>query len=623
VKQRLFDLGALAMAGLALLVAPASALAHAVPVATAPEPYAVVRDAPSEIAIRYSERVEGRASSLEVFDARGFRVVTEAPAVPAADPWLFRMTLPTLTSGIYTVSWRVTSADDGHVTTGAHVFVVGAVGTAALPRPAPVMATRSWMEVGGRWANTLGEVAILGLLTAPLVLRSTATPQMPARQLVLASAGVAMLGAAVAGAAKAAQIAPGRSAWVELSVLMSTALGRVWAAKIAVLVLLATTVVMAYRATGKWRRSLWALAILLALLTLLAGSVVSHSAAVVESRPLAIAAQMTHLLAIALWVGGLGYFATVFWHARGGDLALAAAASAIPAFSVLATVALGALTVTGVYLARLHLGSADELISTPYGRTLTAKLGIVAVMLGLGGYHQFFVHRRVLAALAQPQLVPTLGRRLRRTLKLEALLGAVALLLAGVLGTTTPPHVATAGDAEVFRQDRDLEDARLVTEVWPLRPGLNTIRVTVSDRRGQPLGTTTSALLRLRATEADAAPIVIALDRESPGTFSRTGPLLGLPGRWLGQLVVQRTEAYDLHDRLELAVREPSGHHAHETRAAPLDVPMGLTAAGIAAAAGVLALRSRRTLRRALQLTTARARTSDASPGEIRRCGRS
>src|SRR4029453_10228711 len=95
-----------------------------------PAPNATLSEAPHEIVIRFSERVDGRASTLEVLDAHGQRVDHGDATVDAGDPWRYRMGVHGIGDGVYTVAWQVLSADDGHVTDGAHVF---AVGTAVAP----------------------------------------------------------------------------------------------------------------------------------------------------------------------------------------------------------------------------------------------------------------------------------------------------------------------------------------------------------------------------------------------------------------------------------------------------------------------------------------------------------
>ena len=115
----------LIVGGIVLLLEPSSVWAHAVPRTTLPAANAVLQEAPHEITIRFSERVEPRASSLQVLDSLGRRLDDGTATVVPDDPWLYHVTLPALAAGVYTVSWRVMSADDGHVTEGAYVFAVG------------------------------------------------------------------------------------------------------------------------------------------------------------------------------------------------------------------------------------------------------------------------------------------------------------------------------------------------------------------------------------------------------------------------------------------------------------------------------------------------------------------
>jgi copper transport protein len=505
---------------------------------------------------------------------------------------------------VYTVSWRVMSADDGHITEGSYVFAVGEVASVAPSSPGQTAAVAGWPEPLVRWFGMLGAVALLGMLITPPVFRRGGSSPALRLSMVLPWACALVASGGITLFLKARQISPTHDIWAGLGALMPTTIGRVWVVKIAFTVLLAGAVAAYWRARSH-RTWLWSLGIVLALLILASDGLVSHSAATVELRSLAVGAQMVHLLGVALWVGGLGYFATLFWRGslRDGSLVYQLA-WALPAFSLLAAAAVGLLTLSGIYLARLHLGSIADLASTLYGRILLAKLAIVALMSALGGYHQFVVHRRILGSLNRPpEHGDRVGRRFRRTLRLEALLGLLTLLLAAYLGTTSPPHMAMSTTLEPFRHEREVGEAKLMLEVWPFRPGLNTIRLTVTNRAGQPLRNATAAMLQLQPTQVDVGPVAVALDQESPGRFVTTGPFLGMEGQWRGRLTVQQAEGYDLHDRFELLLPGNAVQHAHDASPAPVDAVMGLVAIGIAAMTILLLIMSRRKLDRALRLT--------------------
>jgi copper transport protein len=269
---------------------------------------------------------------------------------------------------------------------------------------------------------------------------------------------------------------------------------------------------------------------------------------------------------------------------------------------VMAVGAVGLLTVSGLYLTQLHLSSAEQLLSTPYGRTLLAKLAVVALMLSLGGYHQFIVQPRVVASLDR-----SAGRRdrvwqsFKRTLRIEAGLGLLALLLASSLGTTSPPSGAPAAAAAAFRQARAVDDAHLAIEVWPLRPGPNTVRLTATGHDGHPLTDATAALLQLQAEGSDTAPLGFTFDREAPGVFVRRDAVLGIEGRWKGQVTVQRQGAYDLHDRFELVLTTQTDQHAPPRSSAGIGTVTALAYLGIIGTTLFLFLMSIRRLTAARQ----------------------
>lgn len=103
---------------------------------------------------------------------------------------------------------------------------------------------------------------------------------------------------------------------------------------------------------------------------------------------LIILSREVHVLAAAAWTGGLFALANVVF---GHRIALAVA---LPRFSRLATAALDAVTVTGIVDAVIQLGGRPgarlfDLLQSPYGWIVLAKLSCLAVLAALGGRIRF------------------------------------------------------------------------------------------------------------------------------------------------------------------------------------------------------------------------------------------
>jgi copper resistance protein C len=112
-------------AGAALtLSAAAPVLAHAHLVRATPPAGATVGAAPSEVTLRFNEKLETVFSSVVVRDAAGKAVDKADPKVDKADRTIMRVSLPPLAPGVYKVEWRALSADT-HKINGDFTFVVG------------------------------------------------------------------------------------------------------------------------------------------------------------------------------------------------------------------------------------------------------------------------------------------------------------------------------------------------------------------------------------------------------------------------------------------------------------------------------------------------------------------
>src|SRR4051794_11095846 len=111
------------MVAVVLFAIPATAFSHASLLGTAPANDQVVKSAPSDITLTFSEHISVAFGGVKVFGPDGARVDVRGVAVDN-DRVAVRMP-KRIARGTYAVSWRVISAD-GHPVRGAFVFHVGA-----------------------------------------------------------------------------------------------------------------------------------------------------------------------------------------------------------------------------------------------------------------------------------------------------------------------------------------------------------------------------------------------------------------------------------------------------------------------------------------------------------------
>jgi len=106
-----------------LLLRPPSAAAHAFLDHADPRVGSTVDASPSTVTLFFTEPVEPAFSHVEVEEADGRKVATEAVRHPAPDR--LELPLPALSPGNYTVRWGVVSVDT-HPTEGRFTFTVRA-----------------------------------------------------------------------------------------------------------------------------------------------------------------------------------------------------------------------------------------------------------------------------------------------------------------------------------------------------------------------------------------------------------------------------------------------------------------------------------------------------------------
>ena len=180
---------------------------------------------------------------------------------------------------------------------------------------------------------------------------------------------------------------------------------------------------------------------LLALPLVASRSLTSHAAAVGENAELVVAADSVHLIATALWAGGLSALWRLFYLGNHHlNLPHDWTARLVNRFSRLALVSVALLVITGLYRSWIHVGSLDVLKSTDYGNVLMLKLALFIVMLALGALNFFSTKPRLAKSAEANSGQHSDSRQALRRIGAESFIGLVIFAVTGWL-TVLPPGV--------------------------------------------------------------------------------------------------------------------------------------------------------------------------------------
>jgi putative copper resistance protein D len=146
--------------------------------------------------------------------------------------------------------------------------------------------------------------------------------------------------------------------------------------------------------------------------------------------------QMVHLLAAALWLGGLVPLAWFLRRARHPSCAgwISLARDVLPRFSHMGYAAVALLAATGAINSLLLVGSFGALVGTAYGRLLGLKILLFSVMVVLALINRF----RLLPRLRREPQPSAPIAALARSVLFEQALGFAVLAVVSVLGTWPP-----------------------------------------------------------------------------------------------------------------------------------------------------------------------------------------
>ncbi len=149
------------------------------------------------------------------------------------------------------------------------------------------------------------------------------------------------------------------------------------------------------------------------------------------------AADVLHLIAAAAWAGALVPLAIVLTAVGRDRRSLAVARAATLRFSAIGVASVGTIIATGIINTWYLAGSVEVLTATTYGRLLLVKIGLFLVMVAVAAINKL----RLTPPLVQEPDDAIAGdalRQLRRNCLIEAVLGALIIVIVAVLGILPP-----------------------------------------------------------------------------------------------------------------------------------------------------------------------------------------
>ena len=596
-------LAVVAAAAAAMATATAgTASAHPFTDETVPARFSSAPVGTSEVVVRYSESVEIAHSSLEVFDGEGSRVDNGDTAYHGDGDTALVVTTAPLGEGTYTVASRVLSRVDGHLVPSAFVFGVGDAVVAEDPAGvgAGIGDIVFFDQAGARFPGLAGQAVVLGAVMSSLLVWGGVARRHPEAAAEGVAAAVHSRLMTLVGIGLVAVLA---SNMIMLAVQMvsldtsaagvlGTSFGTTWIVRMGI----TAALIGAWFAAERRRRpGAAAMAPLLALSLALAATTTMMSHGMASGEPAAAAIDYLHNLVAAAWIGGVAYLAFALLPALrgaaggpatagggGGGAGDALMLAAIPRFTVIASVSIGIVVVSGPVLMWMLDGDLGDIAESVYGQLIMAKVGLALAMVCIAAHH----HRVRAAAVrsfragGRADVLRRIGPGLRAEAVVGlALIGAVALLANSVLpdgqlqlqGAGGGGEAADGGGGGSYAGLSAVEyapGAAFGIEIRPFAPGANTVRVAAAGHGGEPLPDLDGVKVKVSNPLRGIAPIEVPV-REEEGEGGGGGEggegggvrtyaaevAFGFPGRWQLEIEALRSGSANEAVAMDLLVK--------------------------------------------------------------------
>lgn len=550
------------MTSLVLLVLTTGLMGHATLLNTVPLANSRLEQSPPKVELHFNEGIEPVFNGVMVLNHNGLPVHQAEAELSRNRKVLSVAVREDLPQGIYTVAWRATSSD-GHQIGGNFGFSVGEEFQASGMVADESGSQNNWPGAGlavNRWLYLLAMMMFVGGFTfgAVILLPVVKNPSLEIPSEVAAEVRrvflrffswswvvllvTTVLNLLFKAAAMADSSLLGAVNWPILNAVVTMSqYGRMWGYGM-VLILLSGILFWIYRRiwTSPQDSSkgliLLYIGIALSAFLLFTVSNSGHAAAVTEWKAVALGTDSVHLLATAMWVGGLFYLFLLMRSLSNAEADIRARlmGAVIPRFSRMAQFCVGAILLTGTYTAWIHMPSWSAFVTTWWGLALLTKILLFLPLLALGAVNLLVIKPQLRANLVEQgerALEGALGilKRFRPLVRAEAILGVVILLVVVFL-TNFPPAATAAGPAGPSLVS-NRSDFDVTLEIEPNRVGHNQIKVRVQDQDGNAITDMGTVFLDITMTDMDMPNQRNEATLASDGSYE-TEAVLGMAGMW-------------------------------------------------------------------------------------------
>ncbi|EAF2742855.1 copper resistance protein [Listeria monocytogenes] len=474
-----------------LLIVPVQHVsAHAYLENSNPADQSHIQTAPEKVTLVFNEEIEADFPLIEVKDSSGKQVETGKTTVSKKNNHMVEASLPAdLKADVYSVSWRVVSAD-GHAVTGIISFKLG--DTKATFQAAEVPSSGTDLQISSIQKAILyiGFSLFIGVLLFGLGLyprKEQITEKISGRLKKVTWIALALLGVALfmqlfiqtsitTGVSISESFGPSK-----LAAFLTTKTGHIWISEFIVWLLLAIFTIMMFFKKKQW--SWFSLLIESALIGYLifAKAQNGHAAASAD-KIVSITADMLHMIAASVWVGGI--LVLLFVLPRTGK-----AREVWSRFAIVAIIAVASILVSGLLMAVMNIGQMANLFTTNYGKILLFKIGLFLLMALLGLGHYIYIKLK-------NQRLPF------KTILMELIIGTIILVVASVLTNvqTPPPPAPKAFDETIAAEG---EKAKINLRVEPATVGQNQFIITFTSADGSAKTDFEQVTITTKSTKTD------------------------------------------------------------------------------------------------------------------------